>query len=447
MQEAATQSAGLTPLGLFFIVTMCVLTWTFQRRYALIPLLITTCYMPLGQEFLILGLHFQFFRVLLLVGWCRVCARREMSDLELNPFDKLFAAWALVTVIMGTLTELSVDRFVNRAGEALNALGAYFLFRCWLKSPQDLVQVLRVCAWMILPLAASMILEKSTTRNIFHALGGVPEFTGVRDGRLRCQGAFRHPILAGTYGATFFPLFAGLWFQDRRNRWLAVAGAASAAVVTVSAASSGAFLAILGASAGLALWWFRARMRWFRWGLVLTLVGLSCAMKAPVWYLFAKLSDIAGGTGWYRSYLIDQAVGHFNEWWLVGSTYTAHWAPGGQVTVGSPNNMDIVNNYVAEGLGGGIVKLGLFLALIVKGFKIVGVWAQKCGTAAESRFVWAVGVGLFAHCVSFMSVSYFDQIVVMWYWLLAVLSMLVSQVQPEAVLQCAQNETVLAEPW
>ena len=38
--------------------------------------------------------------------------------------------------------------------------------------------------------------------------------------------------------------------------------------------------------------------------------------------------------------------------------------------------------------------------------------------------VWSLGACLFAHCISFFSVSYFDQIVIMYYWLLAVIASL-----------------------
>jgi hypothetical protein len=37
---------------------------------------------------------------------------------------------------------------------------------------------------------------------------------------------------------------------------------------------------------------------------------------------------------------------------------------------------------------------------------------------------WSIGVCLATHCVSYMSVSYFDQMVVFWYWLLAVIAAL-----------------------
>jgi hypothetical protein len=281
---------------------------------------------------------------------------------------------------------------------------------------------------MLVPLAISMLIEKSTGRNVFAVFGGVPAITQAREGSLRCQGAFRHPILAGTFGATLCPLFVGLWFQ-RGHKVPAVVGICSAMIVTLAASSSGALLAVISAVIGLVMWRIRNHMRVFRWIVILIIIALAIMMKAPVWYLIARMSEIVGGTGWHRSYLIDQAVHHFNEWWLVGSTFTAHWAPGGQVLVVDPNNMDITNQFVAEGLGGGLIKLGLFVALIVKGFKITGHWTHWMNRREPFPFpsrilVWACGVALMAHCMSFLSVTYFDQIVVIWYWLLAIFSML-----------------------
>jgi hypothetical protein len=186
---------------------------------------------------------------------------------------------------------------------------------------------------------------------------------------------------------------------------------------------------------GFFAWRYRGRLYLFRRGAVAVLVVLHLTMKAPVWFLIGRLSEIVGGTGWYRSYIIDQAMKHLNEWWLFGSTYTAHWAPAGEVVEADPNNMDIINNYVAEGLGGGFLKLGAFIVMIVIGFKVVGVFAQKSEQVVPQPrrfFVWALGVSLFAHCISFLSVAYFDQIVVMWYWLLASISA-ISLARPEAL--------------
>jgi O-antigen ligase len=146
-------------------------------------------------------------------------------------------------------------------------------------------------------------------------------------------------------------------------------------------------------------------------------------MQAPVWYLIAKVSDLVGGTGWHRSYLIDQAVGHFNEWWLIGSSYTAHWAPAGEVLTVDPNNMDITNQYIAQGLHGGVLGLGLFIALIVTCFKAIGRFVRSGeGTLPRGKLAWALGVGLAAHCTAFISISYFDQSIMFLFWLWAAIA-------------------------
>lgn len=41
-------------------------------------------------------------------------------------------------------------------------------------------------------------------------------------------------------------------------------------------------------------------------------------------------------------------------------------------------------------------------------------------------FIWALGATLLAHCLSFISVTYFDQIIVIWYWLLAAIGLVIS---------------------
>ena len=353
MEGAANQSS-FNPLALAFLITMVILTLKAPRRFAPIGLLITTSYMPLAQEFVVAGLHFQFLRVLLLVGIIRVASHQERADFVMTPLDKLFIYWGICGLVLGTLAEPTWERFVNRGGDAFNAFTTYFLFRCWIRNLEDVIQTTRILAFMVMPLAVSMIIEKFTTHNIFFVFGGVPDVTVVREGKLRCQGAFRHPILAGTYAATLFPLMVGLWFQMRPKRWVPALGALSTLVMAGAASSSGALLASATGFIGIVLWSARTKMSAVRWSIVAGLALLAMVMKAPIWYLPAKISDLMGGTGWHRSYLIDQAIIHFNEWWMIGSTVTAHGAPGGTTILGvDSKNMDITNNYIAEGLGGG----------------------------------------------------------------------------------------------
>jgi hypothetical protein len=171
------------------------------------------------------------------------------------------------------------------------------------------------------------------------------------------------------------------------------------------------------------MWKWRRHLNFIRWGLVATVCVLALVMSAPVWYVMAKLSDFFGGDGWHRAWLFDQAFSHIHEWWMFGTSYTAHWGEGGQVIYADPNMMDITNHYIMEGVKGGLVKLGLFTGIIVACFSAVGrVLRTRSSKSRAEFFVWTLGVSLFAHCVSFVSITYFDQIIIVWFWLLAVIS-------------------------
>ena len=42
-------------------------------------------------------------------------------------------------------------------------------------------------------------------------------------------------------------------------------------------------------------------------------------MKAPVWaILIARVSDLVGGGGWHRAFIIDVCIKNFGTWWLIG---------------------------------------------------------------------------------------------------------------------------------
>ena len=160
-------------------------------------------------------------------------------------------------------------------------------------------------------------------------------------------------------------------------------------------------------------------MRFFRWGLVLLLVALHIVMKAPVWFLIARIGDLIGGGGWHRAALIDAAIRHFNEWWLMGTTYTANWMATGLAI--DPNSSDITNQFISEGVNGGLISMCLFIWLVVKCFKITGETArnEEALSRSEQFMIWSLGCTLLAHVASFFSVSYFDQIIIFWYLLIA----------------------------
>jgi hypothetical protein len=420
------EATCLTPFALFFMGVISVLLMGLPRKYAVVPLLITVCYMTLGQRLVVAGLNFTVIRVVLLVGWLRVLMRGETRSLKLVSIDRVFIAWNVVCFFAGVLLTPNWQGVQNRLGFAYNALGAYFLVRCLVTDSEEFEILLKAVLIACVPLCASMLVEKLTQRNAFAILGGVPEVTVVREGRLRCQGPFAHPILVGTFGASVFPLFVGLWrywAPPRHGRCLAAIGGVSAMVIMIASASSGPLLVWMVGVGSLLLWPKRQSMRTVRWGILLGLMALQLVMKSPVWWVIGRLDSFTGGTGYHRSYLIDQWIRHFSDWWLIGTNYTAEWSPTAPLPI-DPNNADITSQYILEAVNGGMLTLILFVCIIVGCYKAIGRAIRTLdGSDVKSKFLlWTLGCSLTVHVFSFISVAYFDQMIVFYYLILAVIT-------------------------
>jgi hypothetical protein len=250
------------------------------------------------------------------------------------------------------------------------------------------------------------------------------------------------------------PLFIGLWFQGKGAKTLALVGGASACAIGVAASSGGALLTMVMGGVGFGFWRMRQRMRLVRRSMLALMVVLTIVMNAPVWYLIARVSSITGGTGWHRAWLIDVALAHFGEWCVFGTTYTAHWGGEAQILDDDPDNIDITNQFVFEGVRGGMARLALFVAIIVQCFKAVGrrTQVEAARSLEDGMRYWAIGVTLLTHCVAFWSVLYYDQLGVMWFWLLAVISRVVcdeeadpARLADQVSLESASRESPLAD--
>ena len=210
-------------------------------------------------------------------------------------------------------------------------------------------------------------------------------------------------------------------FRFYRKNITAVIGMLAATSVTIASASTGPLLVWISGLLVFTLWRFRDHMRQIRRWLVVTLIVLHLAMKAPIWFLFARIADIAGGGGYWRAKLIDQFVNYFWEWCLIGTNYTAHWSPTGVGLPLYPDYMDITNQFVAEGINGGLLKLSLFIAIIVVCYKRIGaiIHNYQSVTHEEGFMFWALGCTMFSYIVAFMSVSFSAQMSTVYYCLLA----------------------------
>jgi hypothetical protein len=415
--DAALNTTGVNPVACVALAAMCLVTSFASGRNAIKALLFTSALMPGGQMFIIGGFHLAFFRILILVGVVRLVLRGETSGFQWNRVDKLIIWCGLVAIVCGLIRGIKAVSI----GGVFADWGSYFMVRCLCKGPGDFLEHVRFLALLMIAIALSMCVESATRHNPFAILGGVNALPELREGRVRCQGPFRIFLLAGAFSATLFPLMVGLWLQGHPHRTRAALGMVGSVLGTYLSNSSGPLICFMTAIAGFALWPMHDRMKTLRRGCVILILALAVVMKAPVWYIIDR--GPFAGASWHRSYLIDQFFQHFTQWALVGTDYTANWAPAGQVLPIDPNNMDITNNYVVQGINGGIWLFGLFLALIVCCFKIVGglVHGSSDGVLMP-KMIWAIGIALAGHCTAFIDISYFDQTAVVWNWLVAVIA-------------------------
>ena len=405
----------MSPILILFAVALVVAQLAVPRRFAFVPLLIAVCH--LGNAPVLPSLT--VVRLLVLVGLGQAFAGGKLDLSFRHPLDRLLLVWAGWAVLssFGHVAKENYNPLTVHASLAFDYLGTYLYARAYLRDPADFVRFCKCLAVVLIPLALCLLLEKTTGRNLYAAVGAPHEQAWVREGKIRAAGPFGNAILAGTIGGVCFPLLVML--RRDYSRW-AYAGLAACLLVVVCSASSGPIMSLAASLAALALWRWRRNLQQIRRGVFAAIIALALVMEAPVWFLIARIDLAGGSTSWHRAELIDQAVKHIGEWWVIGTDYTRHWMPYG--IQWSKDHVDITNHYVNMGVRGGIVLMGLFIAILFKAFQLLGRkmrTMRKLGNPTEFM-LWCIGASLFAHASTFMSISYFDQSYVLFCLLLGV---------------------------
>jgi hypothetical protein len=169
-------------------------------------------------------------------------------------------------------------------------------------------------------------------------------------------------------------------------------------------------------------------MRTVRWGIVCFIVLAGMMMKAPIWYLVARVSQFTGGDGWHRSYLMDISYQHLSSWWLCGIPIeqTGDWFP---YALEATGGADLTNQFISFGITAGLGAMALFIVLLKQAFSVLGnalraVRAESFPSRDPELFLWGLGAMLAAHIVNWLGINYFDQTYFFWFAQLAAVSSL-----------------------
>jgi hypothetical protein len=405
----------MSPLGISFLLICSALVFVLPRNRAVLPLIVACLHISYGQGISIFGAYFTIVRLLIVVVLIRITIRGEWSGLVKVRVDNWMTAWACLLLLTSFFHREPMEDLKFRGGYVLTSCGIYWAFRALIRTWDECEQLLRTTALFLVPLAVLMMSEKMTHRDFYSIFGGVPLEAMERNGKVRAAGPFLHPILAGTAGATLFPMLAALWKRDTLRL---IIGGAACLVMVLASASSGPLISLLAGIFALFLWRWRRYLRKFIWGTVFSLIALHMVMRAPVWWLMARVDFTGSSTGYFRAALIDAAIEHASEWVVAGTDTTRDWMATG---VGwSDEQTDITNYFLNFGVMGGLPTMIAFIGVLMTAFlRLRDTRAEEFAMAGDSgieRFLpWALGCSLFAHAVTFLSVSYFDQTMVLWF--------------------------------
>jgi len=416
----------LHPVVMVALVLAAILLSVLPRKYAVLPFLLVVFLVPRGQQIYFAGQHWYALRILVILGLVRLARGKFQVAGGMNGIDKVFIVWAICHGVNAVLHYPEAGMVAAQAAFWLEAFGGYFLLRHLVQDEEDIAWAAKTFAVLAFILGACMLNEKIHGLNVFGYLGGAPLTPTTRDGEIRAQAIFGHPILAGSFGATLLPLFVWLWTSGR-SRSLAFLGAIGSTLMVYTSASSTPLLAYAAGMLALGLWPMRRSMRLVRWGVVLTIVGLQVVMNAPVWFVLQYMNVIGASGGWDRAELIDVFIRHFKDWWLIGAKNYSSWGW---------DMWDLSNQFVAEGETSGLLTLVCFIALISRSFSRLGKMRKRVeGDKKQEWFYWCLCAVMVAHIFAYFGVSYWDQVRIWWWAFLAMVSAASSGLRPEGVSQ------------
>jgi hypothetical protein len=403
------------PFYLIVMLLMIALILGLPKKYVIVPFTIGIFLVPIDQQVYAIGVHWLSNRIITLAGLVRVVLLSSTKDTPfaggLTSIDRVFAGYILCESAAFVLLYHNGGAVINQFGFLIDCLVTYVLVRAMINNEEAINRTLNCLAGLTVILAAAMVYEQIARQNMFGILGGAHIIPEIREGKVRSQAAFQHSLTAGVVGAALLPLFLALW-SSGKSRYMAVAGVAGSTIMTICSQSSTPLLAWVAGVAGICLWPLRAHMRTLRRGLVVAILVLHLIMKAPVWFLIARIDLTGSSSGYHRAEVVDQFIGHFSDWWMIGTSNAGNWGW---------DLWDTQNEFVHVGETGGLLALVLFIVLIKRSYTRIGASLKSAANRKAEWRIWLLGTAMFSNLVAFFGVNYFDQSRVGWFILLAII--------------------------
>ncbi|MGA8491160.1 MAG: hypothetical protein WB711_12100 [Terriglobales bacterium] len=391
----------LTPAMAVAMVIVIGLIFIRPRNKVIVPFLLGCFTIPIQQVVVLGGLHFTVLRILIIAGLIRRAILGGTPSAGkfpggFNGADRMVILWAVSLQTILSLQWMEMQSFIHNLGDFVDIFGGYLVVRFFIPDGETVRRAIKTLAVVCIIQGVCMLNEQIAHVNVFGYVGGYGPWLTIRDGKIRSEGALGC-ISAGAFAGALIPLYLWLWTQ-RKCRMLAYAGIAGALAMVATSNSSTSLLALAASALGIFFWPLRKQMRLVRWGLVLLLVGLHLAMKAPVWALIARIDLTGSSSGDHRYKLVDGCIRHFSDWWLLGYKHYDQWGY---------DMFDRCNQFVVQAEDGGLLALVAYIAIFSRSFGAIGKARKKVqGDRGREWLLWCLGSTLFSIAVAHFGINY-----------------------------------------
>lgn len=301
----------------------------------------------------------------------------------------------------------------NRGGYAMDTVMAYFLARFCVRDYRALITIAKWVTPVVIALGILGIMESTYGIQPFFALrkycpwrssgGGLT--TNVRSGFFRAVGPSGHPILFGASFVLFVPMLWSLRHEAGQWKTRAYIAVAFASIGALSSMSSGPWMMLFMMGGALILERHKGVVKPLLWFGIGSCFVIDLISNRRFYHVMASYANPIGGTGWHRARLIDLAIEHFREWWLLG--YRGE-DPGWGSSLGM-SFTDVTNNYIQMGVLYGVWGMIALIGVMATATIMIVRAHNRSKDKKFRSWCWAFGSLLAVLAISFTSCTFFDQ--------------------------------------
>lgn len=348
-----------------------------------------------------------------------LCDDKIRTRFKWSRLDKWVALSMIIYVGITFYTRPTWMMVENRGGFIMDTWLAYMVARFIITDRASLIYVVKSVSIILLPLAILGCIEAVSGWQPFVPLRRFspwnPEYgvtnVGGRWGFTRAIGPFQHPIMFGGCFAMFLPLIWYLRYEKKEWKSLAYIFSVTAVVGALSSMSSGPWIMII---AIVFCFLLERRKKWVKpalFAFIILCILIQISSSTAFYYVLFNYGSKLGGAGLHRAMLIDIAIKNFDQWWLVG---TKGLDPGWGHYF-HMDHTDVTNEYLLAGIKYGILGIIVLCCMLFVAFKQIIAAYKKAITPETKSLYWSLGSGLFAIVVVWTSVSFFGQLMPLFY--------------------------------